>query len=377
MSVTIQDLGDRYVFGNTDGTFTVWKQLAYDAAGNVVGPGYIGRATMRADGTKICEGFTDPTLALNDLRQQGLGIFGWHHHRDVLGEPDIWNKSWNMDGHRDATGATRGGFGVSASRVVVAPYLNAAGEARASFEVDLVDPWTTAEGKRIALVRYDYIVDGSQVKQWITVTQQPDGADSGPAVFAKEPKITFAMCPPEADGAVLRYFDLYRADGSALVSGFDMNTIGDPAVHTKQLGYDTRCRARFSEVGAPYYWNIVGRANSALVYGTDGKPSSYGGRTDWEGAGYGMDEWAILADDRAHFDDSVCAAYCLQGPPAGGLTRQWELVKDPLLPQVELHLHAWEGGAGTVDCLCAARAFAPGESWTTFVSMSRNDGWQT
>lgn len=379
MAATVQDLADRIVFGNSDGTFAVWKTLVRDAGGNVVGPGYIGRATFRADGKKLVEGFTDGTLALNDTRQQGLGIVGWHHHRAVPGETSIWNKSWNMDVHRDKDGPGRGGFGVSASRVVVAPYVNAAGEARASVEVDLVDPWTAAEGKRIAVVRYDYIVDDSQVKQWVTWTQQPDGPDGGPAVFVKEPKVTYAMCPAEP-GARLRYFDLYRADSTVLMSGLDMNTIGDPAVHTQQLGYDTRSRARFSEAGAAFYWNIVGRASTPLVYGLDGRPTSYGVRSDWEGAGVGLDQWAVLANGRAHFDDSVCPAYCLQGPPdehgVKTLTRQWELVKDPTLPHVELHLHAWEGGYGTPDCLCAARAFAPWESWTMFASMSRDSGWQ-
>lgn len=377
MTVTVQDLSDRVIFGNGDGYFSVWKQITYDVNGLVVGPGYIGRVKF-FDNRKLVEGFTDGTLALNDTRQQGLGIIGWHHHRDVPGETNIWNKSWNMDNHRDASGPTRGGFGVSAARVVVDPYINAAGEARASFEVDLVDPWTTAEGKRISLVRYDYIVDDSQVKVWITWTQQPDGADSGPPVYVKEPKVNFSMCPTTSD-VVLRYFDLYKADGTALVTGLDMNTIGNPAVHTQQLGQDFRSRARFYEVGAGFFWNIVGRANTALTYGADNKPTSYGSRTDWEGAGYGMDQWAVNANGRAHFDDSVCAAYCLQGPPVGGvntLTRQWELVKDPSTTHAQLHMHAWEGGSGTVDCLCCSRAFQPGEKWTTYLSMSKDAGWQ-
>jgi hypothetical protein len=379
LTVAFDDLGDRYSIGNDDGWFVIWKQITTDANGLIVGPGYIGRVIFRSDGKKLVEGFTDDTLALNDTRQQGLGLVGWHHHRRVPNETNIWNKSWNMDVHRDADGPTRGGYGVSASRVVVPPYVNASGECRCSFEVDLVDPWTSAEGKRISLIRYDYIVDSSQVKCWVTWTQQPDGADSGPPVFVKEPKITFSMCPPDGNGARLRYFDLFTDTGAALVSGLDMNTIGDPSKHTQQLGYDKRCRARFYEAGEGWYFNIVGRANGAPVYGSDGKPSSYGSRTNWEGAGYGMDQWAVNANSRAHFDDSVCPAYCLQGPlDAGGnktLTRQWELVKDPTLTQCEFHMHAWEGGYGTPDCLCCARAFKPGEKWATYLSMSKDAGW--
>lgn len=381
MPVAFEDLGDRYSIANDDAWYVIWKKLTYDQDGLCVGPGYIGRVVFKADGKKLVEGFTDPVLALNDTRQQGLGLVGWHHHRQVSGEPSIWNKSWNMDVHRDQAGYQRGGFGVSGSRVVVAPYVNASGEVRASFEVDLVDPWTSAEGKRISLVRYDYVVDSSQVKMWVTWTQQPDGPDSGPPVFVKEPKITMALCPPGSSGSRLRWFDLYRDDGTALMTGFDMNTIGDPAKHTQQLGFDRRCRARFYEAGSPYYWNIVGRANTLLSYAGDGKPVGYGFRSNWEGAGYGLDEWAVRANGRGHFDDSVCPAYCLQGPPDGQgrrtLTRQWELVKDPSLTSLELHFHAWEGGYGTPDCLCCSRSFQPGESWASFFSMSRDAGWQT
>jgi hypothetical protein len=80
-------------------------------------------------------------------------------------------------------------------------------------------------------------------------------------------------------------------------------------------------------------------------------------------------------------------AYCLQGPNMT-LTRNWELGRfasagrnsppDPLKPHVGVGLHAWEGGFGYPDCLCASRAMpAFGTTFRARACYSLSDGWVT
>jgi hypothetical protein len=373
MTQTIQDLGDRYVFGNDDGTFAIWKQVT--AAGDlVVGPGYIGRMTFRTNGDRI-DGFVPPALSMNDPRWQGLGGFGWHHFRDIPGEPDIWNKGWEMLAHRSPSNPADP-FGISGANVIVAPYVNAAGEIRASFGVDWVDRYSAAEGKRIMLVRYDYIVDASQAKVWVTAVQQPDGSDSGPPAYVKEPKIAVGVGGDSYTPGVLEVFD---AAGSRLreIDLWNDPKLQDPAVGTVQVGFDSRCRLRFYD-GANHF-NVVARGSDVPTYGPDGKPTNYGGRGQWEGATVGLDRWAQDADGRARFADAPCGDYCLQGGSGtgmGSLTRQWEVAKRRDEADTEVMLHAWEGGSGLPDCLCCARALVPGEARTAYLSVSRDAGWQ-
>jgi hypothetical protein len=362
MAQTIQDLVDRYVFGNDDGTWTVWKHSS-DAAG----PGYIGKATFRSNGAIVCGTFVNPGVTLNDPRIQGLGIAGWHHYRKIPNEPNIWNKGWDFGGHKQAGGDP---FGVSSSSVLVVPYFDANGFIRASFRVDFVDRYSAAEGKRVMSVRYDYIVEPSDVKLWVSFTEFPDGFDSGPQPFLKEPKLCFGV---GASSYTPVNLDLFDHLGSTLRS-IDLNNdprLQDPTVGTVQMGFDNRARLRFYDNDS--YLNIVARGNNPLVYGADQKVTSYETRSNWE-FGPGMDAWAADANSRSHFDDSVCAAYCLQGP-GGTLTRQWEIAKRHTEHATVAMLHAWEGGSGMPDCLCASRAFKSGNTWTTYLSISQNAGW--
>jgi len=357
VAASFQDLGDRVVFSNGDGTFAVWKQTTAGPGGTQVGPGYIGRATMR-DGTRVCEGFVPASLSANDPRWGGIGGVGWHHFR-ANGEPDIWNRGWDFVPHR----ADRGW-------VEVSPYVNAAGEVRASFKAE----WRDGYEELVMSARYDYIVDDSQVKAWVTVRQHAGAA--GPPPFAKEPKLCVGVAPNVAGGFRPTHLDVLNGQ-STVVRTVDLANdpkLQDPTSGTVQLGQTTgRVRLRFRS--AVRNFNVVARASQEPAYGADGRPTSYGQRADWWGAPYGMDRWAQLANGRAEFEPSPCAAYCRQG--AGGtLTRQWEVAKRGTEPCVEVMLHAWEGGSGVPDCLCCARAFEPGEAWTSFLSVSDEAGWQ-
>lgn len=376
MATSISNHADRYVFANDDGTFTVWKNITYDG-GNVVGPGYIGRVIHRNNGNRLTEGFVSPSVSANDPRIQGLGFPAWHHYRQNPNEPDIWNKGWEMKGNMDAA-AFGGEFGISSSEILVAPYKDDGGTIRASFQSNFVDVFSVREGKRIMTVRFDYLVNDSNLRLWITYTQFPDGLDAGPKPFIKEPKAVCGVAPNQTDRYPARILDVLHSSGSLLRS-IDLKNdpkLQDPTRGTVQVGFGGRARMRFFDEAKATYFNIVGRASTNLVYDANNRPINYGSRMNWEGANYGLDKWASLANARAEFDSSVCAAYCKQGGAGEpGLTRQWEVAKRGGEPQTSVMFHAWEGGSGLPDCLCCAKAFVPGEKWTLFFSMSRNEGW--
>lgn len=376
---TFVDYGDRIAFANDDGSHIVWKQATSDpATERVVGPGYIGRVIWRAaDGTisgkRPCDGFVDPSVTVNDPSIQGIGIVGWHHYRDLPGEANIWNKGWDFGGHHVAGGDP---FGVRDAQVIVAPYVDGSANIRASFLVNFVDRYSAAEGKRVACVRYDYIVEPSDVKCWATFTEFPDGFDSGPKPFLKEPKYAVGIGGASYVPRTLIVFD--AANGA--ITSIDLDgdpRLQDPTHGTIQVPNGPRCRLAFTDGGN--YLNVVARACSALSYAADGKATNYGLRTAWAGAGQGIDQFAVDANGRAHFDDSVCAAYCLQGAAGADgkptLSRKWEVAKRGNDARVEVMLHGWEGGSGLPDCLCAARAFKVGNSWVNYFSVSRDAGW--
>lgn len=375
LGITVDDNGDRLTFGNDDGTWTIWKAVTGDGLGRVVGPGYIGRATMR-NGQRLCEGFVAPTVSVNDPRWQGIGGFACHHFR-ANGEPDIWNRGWEMKAHGQANLADP--FGIISSTTVVAPYEVAsgadAGKVRASFVVDFADRYSYPTP--LLTLRYDYTFEKSGVKMWVTVRQ---GFPLGmPAAFIKEPKLALGLAPANADGFRPHTLDIAAADDTLLrrIDLLNEPKLQNPAAGTVQVGFDARCRARFFSDSVSL--NVVARASAPLVYDPmTGRVTDYKAATrdDWEGAADGFDRWAQLANGREVFETQPCSDYCLQGPPDGTtLTRQWEVAKRGTEPMVELMLHAWEGGSGLPDCLCCARRYAENESFTAYLSVSRDAGW--
>lgn len=366
------DYGDRYAFANDDGSHIVWKQITSDGMGGIVGPGYIGRIIFRAaDGTisgkRPCDGFAGVGVTVNDPNIQGVGIAGWHHYRAIPGEPNIWNKGWDMGGNRPINPTDP--FGVSGCDVTVAPYYDASGNIRASFVVHFVDRYSAAEGKRIAAIRYDYLVEPSDVKCWMTFLEFPDGFDAGPPAFLKEPKYAVGVGGSSYQPGTLIVFDKANGTLQNLDLLHDLR-LQDPTMGTVQIPNGPRTRLAFFD--GTDYLNVVARANSQLMYGPDGRVSTYGARDFWAGTGFGLDVFAVDADSRAHFDDTGCPAYCLTN---GMLSRKWEVAKRGGDPRVEVMLHGWEGGSGLPDCLCAARAFEPGNRWSNYFSVSRNAGW--
>lgn len=370
---TFTDRGNRFSFVNDDGTYYVWKNVTNDGSGNLVGPGYLGHVYSSVSGKRVTEGFVAPATTVNDPRMQGFGIAGWHHYRNIPGEPNIWNKGWDFRGNM-LPGSDP--FGVSTCDIPFAPYADASGNIRASFGVNFVDRYSSAAGKRVMSVRYDYIFEPSDVKMWVTFTVMPDGDDGGPPMFVKEPKLAFGTGPNTADGykpTALSIFDSASTE-LRLVDLVNDPNLQNPTTGTVQVGFDTRVRARFYD--SSEYWNVVGRGNTLTTYGTDQKVSGYGTRTNWEGGGQGLDNWAHLANPRAELDSTVCAAYCKQGGGGeSGLTRQWEVAKRHTEPNVEIMFHGWEGGSGLPDCLCCAKSAIVGEKYTNYFSISKDVGW--
>lgn len=366
---SFEDSGDRWVVSNNDGAFSVWKGIAGGDGGTVVGPGYVGRVEL-TDGSVVCDGFVDPRVSCNDPHFQGLGAFAWHHYRDLPNEPEIWNKGWELRGFMAAGGDP---FGVSGARAVVPPYVNAVGQVRMSVAVDFVDRYAAAEGKRVMEVRYDYVVEDSCLRLWVTATQLPDGPDAGARPFVKEPKLALGLGAASYRPHLLDIFDV----DSDLLRAIDLLTerrLQDPRRGTVQIHFDTRGRLRFSDGRVTF--NIVGRASETPTYGSDGRPVEYGVRATWEGAAFGFDRWASLANVREEFAPAPCAPYCKQGGGGEpGLSRKWELAKFGNEPHIGVMLHAWEGGSGLPDCLCCAKAFVPGERHTAFVCLSAGAGF--
>jgi len=103
-----------------------------------------------------------------------------------------------------------------------------------------------------------------------------------------------------------------------------------------------------------------------------------------------LDAWARDANALERLVPTCNGAYCLQGPAdangAPTLSRNWELGRfasagrnsapDPARPAVGVGLHAWEGGSGYPDCLCASRGLPPfGTTYRAWLCYSLSDGW--
>jgi hypothetical protein len=267
--------------------------------------------------------------------------------------------------------ALANGFGICRARVFEGPLVDAGGVGRLVIETALSD--MVSYPNPLFLVRHTYAVYPRRVEQQIDVAAAWDGA--GPPVFVKEPKLTCHSIGP-VGGPRFRRLSVFARDGDVLLDSFDIWSLPSPTKRTKQLGQARRCRLRFSDEHGDRELNAV-----MMGYGP-------AGRSVWQG-GEGLDRWARDANGWARLRDD-CAAYCLQGPAdAQGnrtLSRKWELGRwasgqagspPPLdRPHVGVGFHAWEGGSGPPDCLCASRAMPPfGTTYQAWACYSLGDGW--
>jgi hypothetical protein len=372
VAVTAQTVGNRAVFTNDDGTWHIWLRLTHNPrSGAVVGPGHIGRV-IAADGTPLVEDYYQADPNLNNHRNGGLGSFGCHLSRrnEFFPHGYVWNFTWNLTSRMDARS---NGFGISRVEVLDGPRVDSRGVGRLAVASELSDMYSYP--RPVILLRHTYVVRSRRVEQQIDVAAGWDG--QGPAVFVKEPKLSCHSIGPSG-GPRYRYLSVYSPDGNALLTNFDIWSLPSPPVHTKQLPYTKRCRLVFTDENG-------GHPLTAVIMG-------YGpqGRAPWHG-GDGLDAWARDANGWERLL-TECKAYCLQGPrDAQGnptLSRKWELGRwasdgansspHPGMPQVGVGLHAWEGGIGPPDCLCASRPLPPfGRTYRAWANYSLSDGWIT
>jgi hypothetical protein len=341
-----------FLFRNDAGEFAVYSTFAHADGGRRAGPGYVARWTA-PDGVVLADGFVADQglhrVSANDPALGGIAIPAWHHYR-ANGEPNIWNRGWELNAHNPLP------CGVRASRVVDPPRIDAQGNVRASFEVDFDDLYGP-----VMTVRHDYIVEARCLRAWVTFTQRWDG--SGFGAFLKEPKLALGFTPP------LQQAELYEAEGNRLWT-YDLTKIHNPGRHTHQVRNTARARVRL----LPADVHVVACASERPRWRPDGRVRVYGPRRPWYGSSLGFDGWAEKANTLPIFEPDT-KAYCLRGP-GKTLTRNWEIAKRGEAP-ASLMLHAWEGGSGLPDCLVCARAFGPpGESWTAYVCVSLGDGWR-
>jgi hypothetical protein len=378
--IACDDAGARLIVKNDAGWWSIWKEFTRDGPATV-GPGYIGRLRA-ASGALVVDDFydrSDPEHTwgtINDPQNGGLGCFGFHVARRN-GQPDPVNYTWDVTGRHEAS--SRGGYGVSASRMVAAPKRSGDGANERidiSFEVDLTDGEAAHNGVPLATVRYDYSFQRRLVTCAVAVTTG-QGAHVGTPAFLKEPKLVcHALSATEAASPCYRNLEIMDRSRDA-VAQVDIWSLPSPMRRTQQIGHDRRARLRFLDPKRPDLPFEVG----AEALADDG------GRTPWDGAKCGFDRWAVLSNKRERLEPCEHDEdYCLQGPPKGTtLTRQWEVArwasrgrnsKPPEdKPQVGVMLHAWEGGSGYPDCRCCYRRFgAAGETFRVFLSYLLGEG---
>lgn len=364
------------VIRNDDGDWTIRKSFAAGTDQAGPGPGYIAKF-VRPNGTIIVDDPFTPDGTINDPRFGGLGCFGFHAARINGWYPSTpENYTWDVTGRHHAP--TRFGFGADDAIILTPPQAKTvSGGAAIVFDlsVDFYDGEAWASYEPLLTVNYEYVVWASRIRCLATVMTRLGSSLDSPA-FIKEPKFVCHGLGVASEGSPeYRYLDMFRADGS-LIEHFDIWSLPDPNVKTKQWGYDTRCRARFDDPAKGHlYFNIVARALA---------PD--GSRDDWEGSNYGLDKWAQLANGRERLEPCEAnEAYCLQGP-GDTLTRQWETARwsvsgagsspEPGRPQTGIMLHAWEGGSGYPDCRCAFRRYgALGEQFQVYLCYSYDAGW--
>lgn len=371
-----EETAERVIFANEAGKWSIWKAFTRSADGTEsVGPGYIGRFRA-ASGALVVDDFyarDDPPQdwgTINDPQNGGLGCFGFHIARRN-GEADVNNFCWDVTGRHEA--ATRDGYGVSRSRVLVEPHSVGEGEnqrVEATFEVAFTDGEASRHGFPLATVRYAYCFFRRRVTCRVTITTGK-GAHVGSPAFVKEPKLVCHALSARGEGSPrYRRLEILSRDREPLQK-VDIWSLPSPQKRTYQIAHDARARCVFTDPDRPEL------AFEVLAEALGGRDR----REPWEGSSFGLDRWAALSNDREELEPCE-KAYCLQGPPNGTtLTRRWETTRWPSegrnsppserKPQTGVMLHAWEGGFGYPDCRCCFRRFGPaGETFRVFLCYS-------
>jgi hypothetical protein len=249
------------------------------------------------------------SLHINDPRFGGLGCFGVHIARRNEFFPDgLVNFTWDLTERMNA--AERGGYGVCGR----------------DGNTVLLSDGESYPAPILAVTRdVEVLHDG--VRMTVTVEVKWNG--SGNQLFFKEPKIV-------AHG--LRGYQFIQcrgSDGQPLGPRRDLAKLAKPSVHTIQFRQLRRADVRLTGSRPPV----------TLTFDKSG----------W-------DAWADAADAAEPLGGG--APYCLQGPPAGHLSRAWESAHWPGVDAAGVMFHAWEGGTGYMDCLCAFRPAVPGARQT-------------
>ncbi len=254
---------------------------------------------------------------INDPRFGGGGCFGVHVARRSLAfaRGDLPNSTWDVTERMPA--ANNGGFGLlrsESSGFTTQTWLSD-GESYPDPILSVTRKFTPKNGSAIISVSVEVLWKGA-----------------GSPLFFKEPKLVWHS---------LRGFTfLYVLDDQGRILGVrDLTKLPAPSKHTYQLRYPERAAVQFEKRS----WGKYPRLTVKFA------------RSGW-------DEWADEADASEPLVGD-CAPYCLQGPPAGKLSRAWESAHWPGKDAAGVMFHAWEGGSGYMDCLCAFRPAVPGSRY--------------
>ena len=379
-TVRFLELADRYLVANDDGTWTIFKRCETRRR-TTVGPGYVAQLVSRGGITIVDDVRRRGTL--NDPEFGGLGAFGWHHAR---GRPNRLRfrgeNAWEVSGRVCAT-ANRG-FGVVASapeRVRrVAPDAVELGVA-----VLFSDVYTYP--RPLLRVRYRYRFERDVVKSWIEIRPLCSRGRCGRTrslAFVKEPKLVAHVV-----GGGFTRMSTWEDDGRLACVYVGGGGPRGPILDTGQCAADRRSLLRFDygsglsgrEGGCATRpcLNVVMRAYAPGA--PPGEPTEV-----WEGAGLGLDGWAVnaarrpraFARDTGSIDGVVWN--CHGATPDAQAVRRWETTGrlDPRGRYLSLGglFPAWEGGRGGYDCEPLARAFPPAwDTWSVFASYSLGDSW--
>jgi hypothetical protein len=328
--------------------------------GRTTGPGYISLVVQ--NGVPIVDDDGEP-IDNGHRNSGGLGSFAYQHSRGIPpftfardGGVNTWFVTSRVCSGDHMEAPHR--FGVTESCCLVGPLTwDGQGGLHWWIDVDLRTPWQNP----ILQVRYEYTFLRARIEVVTKVHtycgSDPRCGDPFEEQFLKEPKFTAEVVrvPGDSDS-------VYDPADVELVRW----TGADPHSGTAQSADDARDHVRFAASGL----NIVARG-----YRTEPAQSFL-----WEGDGYGLDQWAVVA---AGYErppsplDGPAPPNWLTGEPtrwdcndteppkapdAQGV-RQWELVGgDPFgLYPLAVYFHSWEGGVGPNDCEPVARHFPPAD----------------